>query len=129
MLNLKKRKWQIQHCKPRSLSSSEAADEDGPQLEGEELIDIDEEADLIQAERILVDADYRDKDYQKMKRDENNIAAMAEMMLSLNLNDTEPQPDQSQNPNQAQTDQGEWQVGIPMHCLIIYIIRGVKSHQ
>lgn len=86
------------------------ADEDGPQLEGEELIDIDEEADLIQAERILEDADHRDKDHLKRKCEEKSIAAMAEMMLSLNLNDTEPQPDQSQIQSQTQPDQEEWQV-------------------
>ncbi|XP_051752119.1 NFX1-type zinc finger-containing protein 1 [Ctenopharyngodon idella] len=91
-------------------AGAEVADEDGPQLEGEELIDIDEEADLIQAERILEDADHRDKDHLKRKCEEKSIAAMAEMMLSLNLNDTEPQPDQSQIQSQTQPDQEEWQI-------------------
>ncbi|KAG1963351.1 NFX1-type zinc finger-containing protein 1 [Pimephales promelas] len=84
------------------------ADENEAQLEDEELIDIEEEAELIQAERILLDSDHRDKDRQKLKRDEKTIADMAEEMLSLNLNDTEPQPDQSRNQSQAQAE--EWQV-------------------
>ncbi|RXN03672.1 NFX1-type zinc finger-containing 1-like protein [Labeo rohita] len=86
---------------------TEMADEDGAQLDDEELIDIDEEADLIEAERIVVDADHGDKDWKKLKREEKNIADMAELMLAMNLNETEPQgPAQ----NQAQTNQGEWQM-------------------
>ncbi|XP_073708408.1 NFX1-type zinc finger-containing protein 1 [Garra rufa] len=86
---------------------TEAADEDEAQLDDEELIDIDEEADLIQAERIVVDEDHRDKDRNKQRREEKNIALMAEEMLAMNLNDTEPQ---EQAQNQSQAGQGEWQV-------------------
>ncbi|XP_016333043.1 NFX1-type zinc finger-containing protein 1-like isoform X2 [Sinocyclocheilus anshuiensis] len=90
---------------------TEMADEDGPQLNDEELIDIDEEADLIQAERIVVDAEHGDKDWKKLKQDQKNIADMAELMLAMNLNDPEPQ-EAAQNRAQAQSqaDQEEWQM-------------------
>lgn len=106
-----KNKWQIQHCNP----FSEAADEDGAQLEDEELIEIDEEADLIQAERIVVDAEHGDKDWNKLRREEKNIADVAELMLAMNLNDAEPQEPaqnqtQVQSQAQSQTEEEEWQV-------------------
>ncbi|KTF77127.1 hypothetical protein cypCar_00032600 [Cyprinus carpio] len=79
-----------------------AADEDGAQLEDEELIEIDEEADLIQAERIVVDAEHGDKDWNKLRREEKNIADVAELMLAMNLNDAEPQ-EPAQNQTQVQS--------------------------
>ncbi|XP_052414800.1 NFX1-type zinc finger-containing protein 1 [Carassius gibelio] len=102
---------------PQPTDGPEVADEDGAQLEDEKLIDIDEEADLIQAERIVVDAEDRDKDWKKLRREEKNIADMAELMLAMNLNDAEPQEpaqtqDQAQVQNQAQnqTEEEEWEI-------------------
>lgn len=97
---------------PQQTDGEVAEDEDGAQLEEEELIDIDEEADLIQAERIVVDAEHGDKDKYKLKVEEKNIAAMAELMLALNLNDAEAQPgqNQTQTHGHAQADEQEWQM-------------------
>lgn len=96
------------------LSFSEAADDDGAKLEDEELIDVDEEADLIQAERIVVDAEHRDKDWKKkLRNEEKNITDMAELMLAMNMNDAEPQEpaqNQAQSAAQNQTGEEEWQV-------------------
>ncbi len=119
-----KNKWQIQHCNPFSLSFSEVADEYGAELEDEELIDIDEEADLIQAERIVVDAEHGDKDWKKLRSEEKSIADMAELMLAMNLNDAEPQ-ERAQNQAQSQTEEEGWQVWEFMHYLIMYI--GLKT--
>lgn len=107
------------------LSFSEAADDDGAKLEDEELIDVDEEADLIQAERIVVDAEHRDKDWKKkLRNEEKNITDMAELMLAMNMNDAEPQEpaqNQAQSAAQNQTGEEEWQVWEFMHYLIMYI--------
>ncbi len=96
------------------LSFSEAADDDGAQLEDEELIDVDEEADLIQAERIVVDAEHGGKDWKKKQRnEEKNIVDMAELMLAMNLNDAEsqePAQNQAQAQFPAQAQDEEWQV-------------------
>lgn len=111
------------------LSFSEAADDDGAKLEDEELIDVDEEADLIQAERIVVDAEHRDKDWKKkLRNEEKNITDMAELMLAMNMNDAEPQEpaqNQAQSAAQNQTGEEEWQVWEFMHYLIMYI--GLKT--
>ncbi len=84
MLN-QKNKWQIQHC----FLSQKAADDDGAQLEDEELIDVDEEADLIQAERIVVDAEHGGKDWKKEAEEMKRKPSfdLAELMLAMNLND------------------------------------------
>uniref|UniRef100_A0A8C2J0P8 Zinc finger, NFX1-type containing 1 n=1 Tax=Cyprinus carpio TaxID=7962 RepID=A0A8C2J0P8_CYPCA len=100
---------------PQQTGGAEAADEDGAQLEDEELIEIDEEADLIQAERIVVDAEHGDKDWNKLRREEKNIADVAELMLAMNLNDAEPQEPaqnqtQVQSQAQSQTEEEEWQM-------------------
>uniref|UniRef100_A0A9J8AQG6 Zinc finger, NFX1-type containing 1 n=1 Tax=Cyprinus carpio carpio TaxID=630221 RepID=A0A9J8AQG6_CYPCA len=94
-----------------SLSFSEMADEDEAELNDEELIEIDEEADLIQAERIVVDAEHRDNNWKKLKQDQKNIDDMAELMLAMNLNDPEPQQAaKNQRHGQSHADQEEWQV-------------------
>uniref|UniRef100_A0A8C2DH90 Zinc finger, NFX1-type containing 1 n=1 Tax=Cyprinus carpio TaxID=7962 RepID=A0A8C2DH90_CYPCA len=87
------------------------ADEDEAELNDEELIEIEEEADLIQAERIVVDAEHRDNNWKKLKQDQKNIDDMAELMLAMNLNDPEPQQAaKNQRHGQSHADQEEWQV-------------------
>lgn len=111
-MNVNQKHWQeIQHYKALSLSFSEMADEDEAELNDEELIEIEEEADLIQAERIVVDAEHRDNNWKKLKQDQKNIDDMAELMLAMNLNDPEPQQAaKNQRHGQSHADQEEWQV-------------------
>lgn len=94
---------------PQTTGGAEVADEYGAELEDEELIDIDEEADLIQAERIVVDAEHGDKDWKKLRSEEKCIADMAELMLAMNLNDAEPQ-ERAQNQAPSQTEEEGWQM-------------------
>uniref|UniRef100_A0A8C1SPB0 Zinc finger, NFX1-type containing 1 n=1 Tax=Cyprinus carpio TaxID=7962 RepID=A0A8C1SPB0_CYPCA len=90
---------------------TEMADEDEAELNDEELIEIEEEADLIQAERIVVDAEHRDNNWKKLKQDQKNIDDMAELMLAMNLNDPEPQQAaKNQRHGQSHADQEEWQI-------------------
>ncbi|KAL2090898.1 hypothetical protein ACEWY4_013161 [Coilia grayii] len=84
--------------------------EGGEQAE-EELIQVDEEADLIQAERIL-DGDAvrqdrgrgRDRDRDRHRRDEERVERLAEIMLAMTVRNT----------GQAETEQrqtgGEWEI-------------------
>ncbi|XP_043088038.1 NFX1-type zinc finger-containing protein 1 [Puntigrus tetrazona] len=82
---------------------TEASDEDGEELEDEKLIDIDEEADLIQAERIVVDVEHESNDWKKQRHEEKNIADIAEQMLAVNLNDAESK-------EKSQAHQENWQI-------------------
>nr|XP_055068724.1 NFX1-type zinc finger-containing protein 1 isoform X2 [Misgurnus anguillicaudatus] len=91
----------------RQTEGAEAADEDGPPEE--ELLNIAEEADLIQAERILVDADYQIRNghkKQSKKQNDEVVDAMAEFMLSMNLNDTDSRQDQ----HESAADEEGWQI-------------------
>ncbi|XP_051996715.1 NFX1-type zinc finger-containing protein 1-like [Xyrauchen texanus] len=104
----------------QQTADSGADDEEAAQ-EQEELVAIDEEADLIQAERILVDAEHWDGNIQKrQKNQEREITALADMMLSMNIDDTETQQPQGQTQGQpqgqtqgqpqGQTDEQGWQM-------------------
>lgn len=100
--------WNLKRLTVFSLS--EAADSDETQEE-EALLDIDEEADLIQAERILVDAEYQERNGRKRQRKKETdieVDAMAELMLSMSINDTENHPENSE----AAVDDEGFQVSV-----------------
>lgn len=100
--------WNLKRLTVFSLS--EAGDSDETQEE-EALLDIDEEADLIQAERILVDADYQERNGRKRQRKKETdieVDAMAELMLSMSINDTENHPEISE----AAVDDEGFQVSV-----------------
>ncbi|XP_051562536.1 NFX1-type zinc finger-containing protein 1-like [Myxocyprinus asiaticus] len=91
---------------------AEAADDEEAATEEEELLYIDEQADLIQADRILVDAEHWDGNIQKEQmKQERDITALADMMLSMNIDDETQQPQgQIQGQTQGQTDDQGWQM-------------------
>lgn len=69
------------------------------EVEYEDLIDITEEADLIQAERIIDDSDPREAQDSRKKKDD--MRKLEEMMLVMNLDQDEIQHEESN---------GEWEV-------------------
>lgn len=69
------------------------------EVEYEDLIDITEEADLIQAERIIDDSDPREAQDSRKKKDD--MRKLEEMMLVMNLDQDEIQHEESD---------GEWEV-------------------
>ncbi|XP_071379095.1 NFX1-type zinc finger-containing protein 1 [Centroberyx affinis] len=77
------------------------------EVEEEDLLEIAEEADLIQAERIIED-NYHPrggKDDEKRERMEETIREVEEMMLAMNLEKVEIQADQSDEGWEMQRDQ------------------------
>lgn len=65
--------------------------------EEEGLIEIAEEADLIQAERIIDDYDPRfDKDGTKKRNMESDVRKVEEMMLAMNLDKADIQAEQKE---------------------------------
>ncbi|XP_066519944.1 NFX1-type zinc finger-containing protein 1 [Hoplias malabaricus] len=70
--------------------------------EEEELLEMDEEADLIQAERILVDAEPQGRDARERRREERALEELADLMLAMNLDQAEEQPPQEQRQEQGQ---------------------------
>lgn len=63
------------------------------EVEYEDLIDITEEADLIQAERIIDDSDPREAQDGRKKKDD--MRKLEEMMLVMNLDQDEIQHEES----------------------------------
>lgn len=67
-------------------------------VEHHDLIDITEEADLIQLERIIDDSDPREAQYGRKNKDDERM--LEEMMLVMNMDNDEIQ----------QESDAEWQV-------------------
>lgn len=86
------------------------ANDEGEPGEDEELLDMDEEAALIEAERILEDSDPKGRDGRERKQEEEIITELAEVMLAMNLNQADEQP--SQGRGKGQVDHEVWEVRI-----------------
>ncbi|TRY97415.1 hypothetical protein DNTS_016604 [Danionella cerebrum] len=68
-----------------------------PEAEKNDLIEVEEEANLVQAERMLQDDDVNwEKDERKQRREEFERRIMAEKILALNLSEPEPQKEKWQ---------------------------------
>ncbi|XP_053354042.1 NFX1-type zinc finger-containing protein 1 [Clarias gariepinus] len=95
-------------------SSEGEANDDGEVGEDEELLEIDEEAALIEAERILEDAEPKRRDGRERKREEETISELAEVMLAMNLHQAEEQPSLKQEKGKAheqgQGDDEGWEI-------------------
>lgn len=98
--------------------SPEANDEGEPEAE-EQLLEMDEEAALIEAERILDDSDPKARDGRNSKKSEDILAELSEQMLAMNLHEAEEQPSQGQGQGQGQVDDEGWQVGIFWYFCIL----------
>lgn len=103
--------------------SPEANDEEDPGEE-EQLLEVDEEAALIEAERILEDSDPKGRDSRDRKKEEETIAELAKIMLAMNLHEADEQPSQGQGQGlqqgqqqeQRQDDNEVWEVRIFWNC-------------
>ncbi|XP_072540909.1 NFX1-type zinc finger-containing protein 1 [Salminus brasiliensis] len=73
----------------------------GKVVEAEDLLEVDEEANLIQAERIVVDAEPWGRDHHERRREEKALAELADQMLAMNLEKAEEQPPQQQGQGQV----------------------------
>ncbi|KAI5619584.1 NFX1-type zinc finger-containing protein 1, partial [Silurus asotus] len=94
----------------QQTNSGEAENDEGEPGEDEELLEIDEEAALIEAERILEDSDPKDRDGRERKRQEETITELSEIMLAMNLHEANEQPLQGQEQAHGQADQEMWQM-------------------
>ncbi|XP_041944382.1 NFX1-type zinc finger-containing protein 1 [Alosa sapidissima] len=88
-------------------------EEDGVEPVDVDLIEVDEEADLIQAERVLDDAIHRDQDRdqereRKKRKDEENVEELAHLMLAMNVGRARAEEEQ-QPPGQSQAGE-EWEM-------------------
>ncbi|KAK3574831.1 hypothetical protein QTP86_018421, partial [Hemibagrus guttatus] len=90
-----------------STDKAEANDEGEPEEE-EQLLEMDEEAALIEAERILDDSDPKARDDRKIRMEEETLTELSEQMLAMNLHEAEQQPSQGQG--QGQVNDEEWQM-------------------
>lgn len=71
------------------------AAEEAMETEEEDLIQITEEADMIQADRIIEDIDFlADEDGMHM---EDNVQEIEEMLLAMNLDNVDIQAEQSED--------------------------------
>ncbi|MCJ8729395.1 hypothetical protein PDJAM_G00105760 [Pangasius djambal] len=86
---------------------AEANDEGEPGEDDEQLLEVDEEAALIEAERILEDSDHKGRD--ERRKEEETIAELAELMLAMNLHQADEQFSQGQGQGQADNEQWEMQ--------------------
>ncbi|KAI4900627.1 hypothetical protein NFI96_021503, partial [Prochilodus magdalenae] len=95
----------FQQARPAEFAANGNADANGEGVaEEEELLEMDEEADLIQAERILLDAEPRGRDARERKREqEETMAELAKLMLAMNLD----KPDEEQQSQEQQQGQGQ----------------------
>ncbi|XP_028303349.1 NFX1-type zinc finger-containing protein 1 isoform X2 [Gouania willdenowi] len=78
------------------------------ELEEDELIEIAEEADLIQAERIVEDWSFNPhhgRDGKKKRNMEESVEAVEKLMFAVNLNETQTATEESNN---------EWQISSDM---------------
>lgn len=75
-------------------------------------MEVDEEAALIEAERILEDSDPKGRDSRDRQREEETITKLAEIMLAMNLHEAKQQPSQGQGQEQGQgqVDNEVWEV-------------------
>ncbi|KAL4624352.1 NFX1-type zinc finger-containing protein 1-like [Arapaima gigas] len=88
-------------------TEAEVEEEEAERQEEDELVDMDEEADLIQNERIIEDSEPFEKNLQKQKKKKTDLAVkeLAKMLLTLNLDNKEEEPVQDQDGWQMQRDQ------------------------
>ncbi|XP_017560739.2 NFX1-type zinc finger-containing protein 1 isoform X2 [Pygocentrus nattereri] len=101
----------FQQAEQAEQAAANGANEEGVAAEEEELLEMDEEAALIQAERIVVDAEPRERNARERKiEQEENLAELAEIMLAMNLDQIEEQPPQEQQQGQGQAADEEWKV-------------------
>lgn len=91
----------FQQAEPNAANGNADVNGDGVAAEEEELLDVDEEANLIQAERFLVDAEPLGRDADERRRDEEALAQLAEVMLAMNLDQDENQPPQQDGQGQG----------------------------
>lgn len=73
-------------------------------------MEVDEEAALIEAERILEDSDPKGRNGREREREEETITELAQVMLAMNLHRAEKQPSQDQGQGQGQVDNEVWEV-------------------
>lgn len=75
---------------------------------------MDEEAALIEADRILDDSDPKARDSDERRREKETIEELSAQMLAINLHQAEGQPSQGQGQGQGQgqVDDEGWEVGI-----------------
>ncbi|XP_023281831.1 NFX1-type zinc finger-containing protein 1 [Seriola lalandi dorsalis] len=87
--------------------NEDIAAEEAMELEEEDLIEIAEEADLIQAERIIDDniGPRRGRDGRKTGNMEEAVREVEELMLAMNLDKAEIQAEQSEEGWEMQRDQ------------------------
>ncbi|KAL0977888.1 hypothetical protein UPYG_G00162780 [Umbra pygmaea] len=95
----------FQEGAPNLLNGNADEEMDVDEVEGEALIEIDEEADLIQAERFVEDLDtLRDRDAERRKT-EDMVRDIADQMLAVNLEGSEIQADENDEGWQIQRQQ------------------------
>lgn len=83
----------------------------------EELIEVDEEADLIQAERVLDDSLHqepeRDRDRQR-KKEAEDMEELAKLMLAMGVGEAQPGEEDHQHgqqpPHSFSQAEGMWEV-------------------
>ncbi|XP_027002552.1 NFX1-type zinc finger-containing protein 1 [Tachysurus fulvidraco] len=94
-----------------SNDEAESNDEWEPEEE-EQLLEMDEEAALIEADRILDDSDPKARDRDERRREKETIEELSEKMLAINLHQAEEQPSQGQGQGQGQgqVDDEGWEV-------------------
>ncbi|KAG7494034.1 NFX1-type zinc finger-containing protein 1 [Solea senegalensis] len=88
-------------------NANENEDEEEMELEKEELIEITEEADLIQAERIIDDdiSPRGDRDHGKKGNMKSAVREVEELMLAMNLEKDEIQTEQREDEWEMQREQ------------------------
>ncbi len=76
---------------------SDVAEAEAMEMGEDDLLDIAEEADLIQAERIIEDSFLPDRRDGRQRGDtEEDLRGIEELMLAMNLDESEIQPEQSE---------------------------------
>ncbi|XP_062400969.1 NFX1-type zinc finger-containing protein 1 [Sardina pilchardus] len=101
--------------RPNGNHDEEEEDDDGAEPTEVDLIEVDEVADLMQAERILDDAIHGDRDREQERQrqrrmDEENLEELAQLMLAMNVGRTQAEEEQQQQPpGQSQAGE-EWEM-------------------
>lgn len=78
--------------------------------EEEDLLEVEEEAALIHAERFLVDAEPHPRNRKDRQRQEELLAKLADLMLAMNLDQIEEQPPQQHGQGQGEAKNEIWEV-------------------
>uniref|UniRef100_A0A8B9KLP9 Zinc finger, NFX1-type containing 1 n=1 Tax=Astyanax mexicanus TaxID=7994 RepID=A0A8B9KLP9_ASTMX len=86
----------FQQAEQNGANGNADVNEDGVAAEEEALLEVDEEANLIQADRILEDAEPWGRDPHERRRQERDLAELADLMLAMNLDQAENQPPHQQ---------------------------------